>query len=337
MKRKTIGTIVLAAILSLAVGCTSATSSAPSSAPASKEASSATGESTVQSKAGGLVYIISPSQDNSYFKAEIQGAEDKLKELGYEVQVVSHDDDATKQDQLFEAAIAAKAVGIICDNASADATVASVQKAKDAGIPTVLIGREINETGVAIAQIVSDNFQGARSGAEVFVEQMGEKGNYVELTGKESDTAAATRSAGFHDVLDQYPDIKMIAQQSANWDTAEAYSKMESIIQSNQDIQGVVCGNDTMAIGAAQALKAAGMDDVIVMGFDGSNESRDAIIAGDMALSVLQQAYANAQLGAEQLDKFLNTGATGQDEKQLIECTVISADNAEKLDNFRLT
>lgn len=292
-----------------------------------------------QKAAGGqgkLVYIISPSQENPYFKAEIQGAEAKLKELGYTVQTVSHDDDATKQDQLYDAAIAAKAVGIISDNASATASVASIQKAKNAKIPTVLIGREINATGVAIAQIVSDNFQGARAGAEKFVELTGEKGNYVEFTGIESDTASATRSAGFHDVIDQYPDLKLIAKQSANWSMTEANSKMESIIQSNRNIQGVICGNDTMALGAAQALKAAGLTNVVVVGFDGSNEARDAIIAGDMDITVLQRAYANAQLGVEQLDRYLKTGSTGQPEKQLIECSVITIDNARKLETFNL-
>ncbi|MDR1352596.1 MAG: D-ribose ABC transporter substrate-binding protein [Treponema sp.] len=284
-----------------------------------------------------LVYIISPSQENPYFKAEIQGAEAKLRELGYTVQTVSHDDDATKQDQLYDAAIAAKAVGIISDNASATASVASIEKAKKANIPTVLIGREINATGVAIAQIVSDNFQGARAGAERFVELTGEKGNYVEFTGIESDTASATRSAGFHDVIDQYPELVSIAKQSANWSMTEAYSKMESIIQSNRNIQGVICGNDTMALGAAQALKAAGLDNVVVMGFDGSNEARDAIIAGDMAITVLQRAYANAQLGVQQLDQYLKTKSTGQPEKQLIECSVITIDNARKLETFNLS
>jgi erythritol transport system substrate-binding protein len=283
-----------------------------------------------------LVYIISPSQENPYFKGEILGAEAKLKELGYTVQTVSHDDDATKQDQLYDAAIAAKAVGIISDNASSTASVASIEKAKKVKIPTVLIGREINVTGVAIAQIVSDNFQGARAGAEKFVSLIGEKGNYVEFTGIESDTASATRSAGFHDVIDQYPGLKPIAKQSANWSMTEAYSKMESIIQSNRDIQGVICGNDTMALGVAQALKSAGLTKVVVMGFDGSNEARDAILAGDMTISVLQRAYANAQLGVEQLDRYLKTGSTGQPEKQLIECSVITSDNARKLETYNL-
>ena len=102
-----------------------------------------------------------------------------------------------------------------------------MQKAKDAGIPSFLIDREINATGVAVAQIVSNNYQGAQLGAEEFVKLMGEKGNYVELVGKESDTNAGIRSKGYHDVIDEYPDLKMVAQQSANWSQTEAFSKME--------------------------------------------------------------------------------------------------------------
>jgi erythritol transport system substrate-binding protein len=286
------------------------------------------------SKVGGLVYIIDPSQANPYFKAEVMGAEAKLKELGYTFQTFSHDDDVTKQDQLYEAAIAAKVVGIISDNASASATGASVQKAKDAGIPTFLIGREINQTGIGVAQIVSDNYAGARAAAEEWVKLMGETGNYVELLGPEFDNNAAVRSAGYHDVIDQYPGLVCIAKQVANWDTAEAYSKMDSTIQSNRNIKGVISGNDTMALGAIQALKAAGIKDTVIMGFDGSDEARDAIIAGDMQITTLQTAYGYAQIAVEQLDKYLKTGSTGQPEKQLVPCVTITAKNARQLDGY---
>jgi len=113
--------------------------------------------------------------------------------------------------------------------AGADATVAAVKKAKDAGVPSFLIDREINASGVAMAQIVSNNYQGAQLGAREFVKLMGEKGNYVELVGKESDTNAGIRSKGYHDVIDQFPGLKMVERQSANWDQTQAYSKMESI------------------------------------------------------------------------------------------------------------
>ncbi|TGT14937.1 D-ribose ABC transporter substrate-binding protein, partial [Mesorhizobium sp. M4B.F.Ca.ET.172.01.1.1] len=92
-----------------------------------------------------------------------------------------------------------------------------------------------------------NNYQGAQLGAQEFVKLMGEKGNYVELVGKESDTNAGIRSKGYHDVIDDYPDLKKVAQQSANWSQTEAYSKMESILQANPDIKGVISGNDTMA------------------------------------------------------------------------------------------
>jgi erythritol transport system substrate-binding protein len=283
-----------------------------------------------------LVVIITPSHDNPFFAAEAQGAEAKAKELGYATQVYSHDDDANKQDQLFDTAIASKAVAIILDNAGADASVAAVQKAKDAGIPTFLIDREINATGVATVQIVSNNYQGATLGAEAFVTAMGEKGNYVELVGKESDTNAGIRSKGYHDVIDQYPDLKMVAQQSANWSQTEAFTKMEAILQANPDIQGVIAGNDTMAMGAQAALEAAGRTDVIVIGFDGSNDVRDKIKEGKIKATVLQPAYRQAQYAVELADKFLKEGATGVDEKISMDCVLIDETNADQLETFQM-
>jgi erythritol transport system substrate-binding protein len=111
---------------------------------------------------------------------------------------------------------------------------------------------------------------------------------------------------------------------------------MESIIQANPDIKGVICGNDTMAMGAMAALKAAGKGDVIVVGFDGSNDVRDSIIAGDIKATVLQPAYRIAQMAVEQADKYLKQGATGLAEKQLMDCVLINAANASKLETFAL-
>ena len=184
---------------------------------------------------------------------------------------------------------------------------------------------------------VINNHQGAKLGGEEFVKLMEEKGNYVELVGKESDTNAGIRSKGYHDVIDQYPDMKMVARQSANWSQTEAFEKMESIIQANPDIKGVICGNDTMAMGAMAALKAAGKGDVIVVGFDGSNDVRDSILAGDIKATVLQPAYRIAQIAVEQADKYLKSGSTGGlPEKQLMDCVLINKENASKLETFAL-
>jgi len=299
-----------------------------------------TGEATEEALTGGgsnIMYIITPSHSNPFFKTAATVAEAKAKELGYEVKAVSHDDDATKQSELFDNAIADKAAAIICDNAGADATVEAVQKARDAGIPTFLIDREINAEGVAISQIVANNYQGAKAIAEVWVEAMGEKGQYAELLGKESDTNAGVRSSAFHEVIDQYDEFEMVAQQTANWEQTEAYEKMETIIQSNPDIKGVICGNDTMAVGAQAALEAHGMTDVKIIGVDGSDEAAELIRAGKMTGTALQQIALISEMAVEQADQYLKEGTIGLDEKQLVDCIAITADNVDNLEAFVFT
>lgn len=280
------------------------------------------------------IAIITPSHDNPFFKSEAEAAAEQARKLGYEVMVNSHDDDANKQDQLYDVAIARKVSAIILDNAGADASLAAVKKAKAAGIPSILIDREINVTGVAAAQIVSNNYQGATLGAEEFVRLMGEEGNYIELVGRESDTNASVRSRGYHDVLDKYPGLKMVGKQSANWDQREAFQKMETMIQGNRQIKGVIAGNDTMALGAMAALKAAGLGKVIVIGFDGSPDAIASIKASEMRATVLQPAAAIARMAVDQAHALITKGSTGQPEKQAIDCELVTIANADQYGIF---
>jgi erythritol transport system substrate-binding protein len=289
-----------------------------------------------RAEAKDLVAIITPSFDNPFFKAEADGAKARAEQLGYDTIVLSHDDDNNKQLQLVDSVVARGAKAIILDNAGSDASVAAVQNAKKAGVPSFLIDREINATGVAVAQIVSNNYQGAQLGAQEFVKEMGEKGNYVELTGRDADVNAHIRSKGYHDVMDDFPDMKMLATQSANWSQPEAFTKMEALLQAHPDLKGVIAGNDTMAMGAQAALKAANRADVIVVGFDGSNDVRDQIAAGTIKATVLQPAYRQAQMAVEQADQYLKTKSTGQPEKQLMDCVLITKANAPKLETFQL-
>ena len=280
------------------------------------------------------IAIITPSHDNPFFKAEAEAAASRARELGYEPIVNVHEDDANKQDQMIDVAIARKVLAIVLDNAGADASVAAVRKARNAGVPVILIDREINVTGLAAAQIVSNNYQGASLGAEEFVRLLGEKGPYIELVGRESDTNAAVRSRGFHDVLDKYPDLTLVARQSANWDQREAFQKMETLVQANRAIKGVIAGNDTMALGAMAALKGAGLGHVVVVGFDGSPDAIASIKAGDIKATVLQPAAYIARLAVEQAHAFVTKGSTGQPEKQSIDCELVTRANADEFGVF---
>jgi erythritol transport system substrate-binding protein len=296
--------------------------------------SSAKGADGSAKKSSNYIAVITPSPDNPFFKAEGDAAKAKAEELGYKVSVASHDDDPNKQSELIDAAISRKAAAIILDNAGADASIGPVQKATDAGIPVFLIDREINKTGVAKAQIVSNNAQGAQLSGQAFVQAMKEKGSYVELVGKESDTNAGVRSEGYNAVISQYPKMKLIQKETANWDQQEAFTKMETILQRNPDIQGVIAGNDTMALGAVAALKAAKKTDVVVVGFDGSPDAIAQIKAGAMHATALQPAALSAQMAVEQADKFIKTGSTGQPEKQSIDCELITKENADQYGVF---
>jgi erythritol transport system substrate-binding protein len=334
--KKVLAGFVAAAMVATMVGCggsSSSTSDADTEAPA-EAATEAAGEVLNANADNKLIYCITPSTSNPYFATVQAACTEEGEALGYTVKCVSHDDDATKQTELFETAISEGASAIVCDNAGADASIEAVQKAKDAGIPTFLVDREINQEGIAISQIVANNDQGATVAAEYLAEITGGEGKYAELLGLESDTNCQVRSNAFHAVLDQ-TNMEMVAQQSANWDQTEGQQKAETILQQYPDIVAIVCGNDTMACGAAAAVASANLDhDVYIIGVDGSNDMRDNIKEGKALATALQQIDQITRNAVTQANDYLTTGTTGLDEKQLVDCVLINADNADSLDNF---
>lgn len=188
--------------------------------------------------------------------------------------------------------------------------------------------------------LLLDNAQGAAAIAEKWVEAMGYEGKYAELLGLESDTNCQVRSDNFHSVIDQYEGLEMVAQQSANWDQTEAYEKTEAILEANPEITGIICGNDTMACGAAAACADAGRTDIKIIGVDGSDDAAALIKSGQMVGTALQQCALIAEMAVEQADYYINNnGATldGVGEKQLVPCVAITAENVDNLSAFVYT
>ena len=282
-----------------------------------------------------LIAIIVPSQDNPFFKTEADAAAAKAISLGYRVRVDAHDDDAYRQDTLIDAAIASHASAIILDNAGADSSVSAVRRATRAGIPCFLIDREIDARGIAKAQIVADNHQGAELVAKAFAAALPSAGAaYAELLGRESDTNAQVRTIGFHAILDKVPSLHLVAAQSANWSQSEAFQKTETMLQSHPEIKGIIAGNDTMAIGASAAVKTAGLKNMTIVGFDGSPDAVEAIRGGAMTATALQPAVVISNMAVEQADRFLRTNSTGNPEVQVIPCDLVTQSNAAQFRNF---
>ena len=281
-----------------------------------------------------LVAIIVPSQDNPFFKAEADAAAAHAQELGYRTRIDAHDDDAYRQDNLIDAAIASNASAIILDNAGSESSIAAVRRATKYGIPCFLIDRPIDADGIARSQIIADNLQGAHIVAEEFVRSLPSTAEYAELLGRESDNNAQIRTRGFHDVLDKVPGLRRVAAQSANWSQAEAFSKTETMLQANAHVMGIIAGNDTMALGAAAAVKGAHRTGIRIVGFDGSPDAIAEIKSGELRATSLQPAVSIARSAVDQADAFLKTHSTGKPERQIVPCDLITKANAHEYGTF---
>ena len=290
--------------------------------------------------AGGLISIIVNDPANPYWLAEGNVAAAEAKKLGYTANVAASKGDTNTESQQIDTAITNKSVAIILDPANASGSVGAVKKAAAANIPVFLVNAEINQEGIAKAQLVSNNAQGAALGAQQWAKDVGSKGNYVELLGAPSDNNAATRSNGYKSVLSQYPDLKMEGSQVANWDRTQGFNSTQSLLQAHPDINGVISGNDEMALGAIAALKQAGkLSNIKVGGFDGSPAAVAAVKAGELQYTVLQPVAVFSAKAVDEADQFLKTGKTGASgEKQLFDCVLITKANvANYTSPFTLT
>ncbi|MEQ6896646.1 D-ribose ABC transporter substrate-binding protein [Microbacterium sp. KR10-403] len=290
-------------------------------------------------KAGGFIQIVVNDPSNPYWLTEGNVAQAEAEKLGYTASVAASKGDVNTESTIIDTAIAKHAVGIILDPANADGSIGNIKRAMAKDIPVFLVNAEINEQGVALGQLVSNNAQGAALGAQQWIKAAGTKGQYAELFGLPSDNNAATRSNGYKTVISQYPDWKKVAQQTANWDRAQGQQKMQSILQAHPDINAVISGNDEMALGAIAAIKQAGKklsvdgtgDGIVVGGFDGSPDAIDAIKAGELAYTVLQPVATFAKEAVQQLDTYIRTGEKPAQEKQSFDCILITKDNVDKM------
>jgi erythritol transport system substrate-binding protein len=287
------------------------------------------GFATSASAAGGLISIIVNDPANAYWLTEGKVVAAEAQRLGYSATVGASKGDTNTESNLIDTAITNKSVAIILDPANASGSIGAVKKAVAANIPVFLVNAEINQQGLAKAQLVSNNAQGAALGAEEWVKDVGQSGNYVELLGNPADNNAATRSNGYETVLSQYPGLVRVGSQVANWDRTQGHDKMQTLLQSHPNIIGVISGNDEMALGAIAALKEAGkLSSIKVGGFDGSPDAVAAIRAGEMQYTVLQPVAIFAAKAVDEADSYLKTGKTGAaSEKQLFDCVLLTTAN----------
>lgn len=245
--------------------------------------------------------------NNPFFVTLRDGALDKAKELGIELIVVDAQDKPSKQLNDIEDLIQQKVDLIIINPTDSDAIVTAVEEANEAGIPVITVDRAANG-GKVVVHIASDNVLGGRMAARFIAEKLGGKGKVVELVGIPGTSAARDRGLGFETELKKYPGIVLVAKQTANFNRAEGLTVMENILQAHPDIDAVFAQNDEMALGAIEAIKAAGkLGEIIVVGFDAIPDALEAVKKGEMAATIAQQPYLMGQLAVEKAYEYLET------------------------------
>jgi len=277
------------------------------------------------------VAIIVSTLNNPWFVFLAETAAKKAGELGYSSRIFDSQNNTDLESNHFDNVIATGYDAILFNPTDAQGSVTNVKKAKDAGIPVFCMDREINSKEAATSQILSDSYSACIDLGKLFVRTLHKKGNYVELLGIVSDNNTWNRSKGFHSVVDNYPGLKMVAQQSADFDRNKAMEVMESILQAHPDIDGVFCGNDAMAMGAWQALTAAGKaGHVKVIGFDGAEDAIHSIKDGKLTATAMQFPKRIAELAATDADEYFK-GKRDFAKKLPIPVEVVSSEN---IDNY---
>ena len=234
--------------------------------------------------AGGIGLSVS-TQNNPFFVTLVEGAEAAAEEAGVSLTVVDAGDDVTKQVSDVEDLLSKNIAVLIINPVDSDAVSGVVADAMVAGVKVIAVDRVVNGVDVDCT-IASDNVMGAEMATQFIVDTLGEGIKVAELQGIPGASAAIDRGAGFHNIADA--SLEVVASQTANFDRTEGMTVMENMLQANPDIQAVFAANDEMALGAVEAISGAGKD-ILVVGFDATDDAFAAINEGRMAATIAQQ------------------------------------------------
>jgi ABC-type sugar transport system substrate-binding protein len=251
-------------------------------------------------------------ENNPWRIAETNSLREEAKKRGekFELVVTNAQGQTSKQVSDVEDLIAQRVDAIFLAPREFEGLGSALQRAKQANSPVFLIDREAaGQAGQDFVAFLGSNFieQGKRAG-DWLVKQTNGKAGIVELTGTAGASVARDRSAGFKDAIKNSPDMKILASQTGNFSRAEGQKVMENIIQAHgKEITAVYAHNDEMALGAIQALKAAGMNpgkDVLIVSVDGEKAALEAIVRGEMNVTV-ESNPRFGPLAFDTLEKFL--------------------------------
>lgn len=268
---------------------------------AAKMSSEATSEGADEKVKIGITLY---SLKNEYTVRLANAAEAKAKELGAQLVIYDGNYDPSTQISQVETMISDGCKGIILNPQDAEACVPCVDKAEAAGIPVVGVNTRVKSDKLS-SYVGSEDVKAGEMEMQKIVDLLNGKGKIVIIEGPMGQSAQIERRQGIQNILDKYPEIEVLAEKTANWSRSEGMTVMENWLQAFDEIDAIVAENDEMALGAKEAVKAAGKD-IPAIGVDGITDALDAVEKGDLVASIFQDASGQGSKSVEVLLDIIN-------------------------------
>ena len=258
---------------------------------------------TAPAMAKDAIALVISTLDNPFFVTLKEGAEKQAKALDYDLVVLDSQNDPAKELANVED-ISVRGVKILLINPTdSDAVGTAIAVANQKKLPVSTPGRAANK-GQVVAHIASDNTAGGEMAGNYIAEKLGKGAKIIQLEGIAGTSAARERGAGFAKAA-QAHDFKILASQPADFDRSKGLNVMENLLTAQPEVQGVFAQNDEMALGALRAIQAAGKKDLVLVGFDGTDDGVKAVKGGKMAATIAQQPDKIGEIGVQTADKVL--------------------------------
>ncbi|STO98648.1 ribose ABC transporter substrate-binding protein RbsB [Grimontia hollisae] len=257
---------------------------------------------SVAAQAQDTMAIVVSTLNNPFFVTMKEGAENKAKELGYELIVLDSQNDPSKELSNVEDLTIRGVKAILINPTDSAAVSNAIRIANRSDIPVLTLDRGA-QRGEVVSHIASDNVAGGEMAGKFIMEKVGEKAKVIQLEGIAGTSAARERGEGFMKVV-KGGGMELLASQPADFDRTKGLNVMENMLAANPDVQAVFAQNDEMALGALRAIQASGKD-VMIVGFDGTDDGIAAVKRGKMAATIAQQPELIGAIGVETADKML--------------------------------
>ncbi|PSV25161.1 MULTISPECIES: ribose ABC transporter substrate-binding protein RbsB [unclassified Photobacterium] len=246
--------------------------------------------------------IVVSTLNNPFFVSMKDGAEAKAKALGYNLIVLDSQNDPSKELSNIEDLTVRGVKAILINPTDSDAVSNAIRIANRANIPVLTLDRGARR-GDVVSHIASDNVAGGEMAGRFIMEKVGEKAKVIQLEGIAGTSAARERGEGFMKAVKDN-DMDLLASQPADFDRTKGLNVMENLLAANSNVQAVFAQNDEMALGALRAVQASGKN-VLIVGFDGTEDGIAAVKRGKLAATIAQQPDLIGALGVETADKVL--------------------------------